>query len=493
MNPKTKENRFYRTKPEIQTMVYGKVPPQATELESAVLGQILVDRDAFDTVSHIIKPEVFYQENHQRIYSAMAELSKKHSPIDIHTVTDQLMTSEELEMVGGPYYVSGLTNSVVNAANIEHHCKILLQKFIARELIRVCGQAVHDAYQDSSDVFELLEEVEGNLMEVSECLSFGDMVPIDNVIVQAIQKIEEWRKLETPLTGIPSGFKDIDAATRGWQNGDLIILAARPSVGKTALMLNLIRNAAMQGYPVAVWSLEMKAIMLVLRMFAAESKQNLHRIQTGRMTDEMMQHLFETAIKRLSKLKIFFDDRSGLNIQKLKAKCRKMKKKGLLKAVFLDYLQLMTPSSNATREQQISEISRELKTLAQELDVPIIALSQLNRDLEKRTGHNRKPQLSDLRESGSLEQDADVVMFLWGPDDQEILNDASLLNRRYLRIAKQRNGMLTKIDLDFEDEIQLFNHIEAMSNIGLPANWKPVPEALKIDFGKAKDKEEEPL
>jgi replicative DNA helicase len=470
-----RKNRKRQTA-DLSTMVYGKLPPQAKDLEEAVLGAIMIEKSAFDSVNDILKPEMFYVDGHQKIFLAMQRLAKKNRPIDILMVVEELRISEELEMVGGPYYVTTLTNAIVSSANIESHSKIILQKFIQRELIRIAGELIQISYEDSADPFELLDEAEESLSQVGQALDISDMTPIDSVLIKAIQQIEDWRHLDSSITGVPSGYKELDKATRGWQNGDLIIVAARPSVGKTAFALNLIRNAAMlfkdtgSKKSTAVWSLEMKSLMLVLRMLAAESREILYRIQTGRMDEEAMGNVYRKGVQKLSDLKIFFDDHPGLTIQKLRSKARKLKRKNQLGLIVVDYLQLMTPEERSgTREQEISKISRSLKNLAQELDIPIIALSQLSREIEKRTGAHRRPQLSDLRESGSLEQDADVVLFLWGPTEEDIAADASLLNRRYLSIAKQRNGVLIKFELDFKDEIQLFSELDA-----LPGSWKQV-------------------
>lgn len=480
LNNDKKERR--KAKPDLSTMIYGKVPPQAREMEEAVLGAIMLEKDAFDTVSDILKPECFYVDAHKRIFQAMRTLAQRSQPIDALTVAEELRSREELDLVGGPYYITKLTNAVVSAANIEAHCRIILQKFIARELIRISGETISDAYEESTDVFDLLDQAEEKLSNVGQATNIGDMVGIDTVLVQAVQKIEEWRALDSPITGIPSGFTKFDKATRGWQNGDLIIIAARPSVGKTALALNIVKTAAQfflnqrTGKTVAVWSLEMKALMLVLRMLAAESREILHKIQTGRMDDQAMNNLFHNGIQKLASLGIFFDDSSGVTLQRLRTKARKLKRKNELGLIVVDYLQLMTPDERkGTREQEISNISRGLKNLAQELDIPIIALSQLSREVEKRQGANKnKPQLSDLRESGAIEQDADVVIFLWGPTEEEIANDASLLTKRYLRIAKQRNGMLITIEVDFKDEIQLFTDISSVP--GLPGNFRTIKD-----------------
>jgi replicative DNA helicase len=492
---KNKNQERRKTTIELNTLVYGKLPPQAVEIEEAILGALMLERNCFDTISQILKPDHFYVDGHKKVYSAIRSLATKNQPIDILTVSEELSVMGELENVGGKYYVTKLTNSVVSSANIESHCKIVIEKFIKRELIRIGGQMIGNAYEEAADPFELLDDAESSLNNIQQVLDFGDMIGIDIVLIQAIQKIQQWREQDSPITGVPSGIPFLDKATRGWQGGDLVIFAARPSVGKTAFALNVVRNAAMifkqknENKTIAVWSLEMKAVMLVLRMLAAESGEILYKIQTGRLDDEAMKNIYMHGVQRLADLNIKFDDRSGLTIPKLRSKARRLKSKNNLGLMVVDYLQLMTPDEKqGTREQEVSRISRALKNLALELEVPIIALSQMSREFEKRTGAQRKPQLSDLRESGSLEQDADVVLFLWGPTDDEIATDAALLNRRYIRIAKQRNGVLIQMELDFKDEIQLFSEIHALTDV--PGNWKPVKPDLFIETDK---KDEDPF
>lgn len=468
-NRDRKEKR--RPSVDLNSMVFGKVPPQAKELEEAVLGAIMLEKRAYDDISDKIKPQVFYIDAHQRIFKAMQDLVAKSQPIDILTVVEQLRFSEELELVGGSYYVTKLTNTVVSSANIESHAKIILQKHVQREIIRICGEIIGQAYEDLADAGDLLDFAQTAMGEMDEHFAYGDMIGMDTALVETMQQVQAWQQMDTPINGVPSGYPDVDKATRGWQGGDLIIIAARPSVGKTAFALNLARNAAMDfltanpKFPksVAIWSLEMKYIMLVLRMLAAESKELLYKIQTGRLEEHEMKRLYAKGVQILSRMPIFFDQQPGLTLAKLRAKARRLKKKNKLGLIIIDYLQLMTPENGGNREQEISKISRGLKQLAQELDVPIIALSQLSRKIEERTGALRQPQLSDLRESGAIEQDADVVGFLWGPSEAEIDNDLSLLTRRYFRIAKQRNGMLGKWDFDFKNDIQLFEDLSRMS------------------------------
>lgn len=481
------KNRIDRRKKsvDLSTMVYGKIPPQAKDLEEMVLGTIMMEPGSIDRVLEYITDDSFYLSAHQDIFRSMLALHQKGQPTDLGTVVEELRRQEKLEGVGGPYYVTQLTKKVVSSASMETHAKIIAQKFLAREMIRVGMEIVNEAYEDSTDVFLMLDQAEEQLMGIGSKHVQGDVKGIDTVLVKAINRIEEWRKQDTPITGVPSGFEQLDKATRGWQAGDLIILAARPSIGKTSFALRLARNAAinqLKPVPVAIWSLEMEDVQLVLRMLAAESGMMLHRIQTGRLEDEDMARLYRTGIQTLAGTKIFIDDEPGLNLLKLRAKARRLKKKHDIGLILVDYLQLMSGDENkGNREQEISRISRGLKLLAKELKIPVIALSQLSRDVEKRTGSKRQPQLSDLRESGSIEQDADLVVFLWGPDDDEIEQDASLRNRRYARIAKARNGMLLTINFELNKDTQEWEEVEKeyapKSATGAPL--RPLAEVLK--------------
>ena len=470
-------------------MVYGKVPPQAKDLEEKILGAIMLEPGAIDRVLEFITDESFYVPAHQEIFRSVLALHQKGQPTDIGMVVEELRSKEKLEQVGGPYYVTRLTNAVVSSASIENHAKIVAQKYLAREMIRVGMEMVRDAYDDATDVFHQLDQAEEQLMTIGRKHVHGAVKGIDTVLVKALKRIEEWRQQDTHVTGVPSGFEQLDRATRGWQEGDLIILAARPSVGKTSFALKLARNAAMnqiKPVPVAIWSLEMEDVQLVLRMLAAESGMMLHRIQTGRLEDEDMTRLFKNGFQTLAGTKIFIDDEPGLTILKLRAKARRLKTKHNIGLLLVDYLQLMTGEDNrGNREQEISKISRGLKLLAKELKIPIIALSQLSRDVEKRTGAKRQPQLSDLRESGSIEQDADMVVFLWGPDEEEIEKDATLKNRRHTRIAKARNGMLLSIDFELNKDTQEWEEVEkdafskpAQSSAPTP-NMRPLKDVLK--------------
>lgn len=483
---------------DLSTMMYGKVPPQAKDLEEAVLGAIMLEKGAFDTVVEVLKPECFYVEAHQRIFMAMKGLAGKSQPIDILTVVEELRSMEELDLIGGPYYVTKLTNSVVSSANIEAHSRIILQKFIQRELIRLSGEIISDAYEDSADVFDLLDQAESKIYEVTSKHLRNSYEQIDSVLVKTIQRIEDLRHKNEDVSGVPSGFPTLDKCTYGWQNTDLIILAARPSVGKTAFALNLVRHAALNSLkptPVAFFSLEMSAGQLVQRILSAESEIMLEKISRGRMEEHEMKQLYARGIQRLSQAPIYIDDTPALNIFELRAKCRRLKNTSNLGMIVIDYLQLMSgggDNKNGNREQEISTISRSLKALAKELNIPIIALSQLSREVEKRKDGNKMPQLSDLRESGAIEQDADMVMFLYRPEYHDITqNEMGESNKgeTFVRIAKHRNGSLENIRLKALLHIQKFIEDESGDGFGgggaLPGNWKPV-SGNDLDGGGAR-------
>lgn len=438
------------------SLIYGKVPPQAKDIERATLGALLMEPSAIDRVANLLVPEMFYVFDHQLIYGAMTRIYQRNQPIDILMVREELTKAEQLEGIGGAYALVVITNEYSSSANLENYARIIVQKFLQRELIRIGGEIVSEAYADTTDVFELLDQSEQKLLGIGNNSVKGDVKRIDSVMMRAVQKIEEWRRSETHVTGVPTGFNHLDRATRGWQNTDLIVLAARPSIGKTAFAIQLVRNAVfnkIKPVPVAMWSLEMEDVQIVLRALSAESGVMLHKIQTGRLSDEDMEMIYKKGIQRLAQSEIFIDDEPGLNIYRLRTKARRLVKKHNVGLIIVDYLQLMS-GEDKNREREIASISRGLKLLAKELRIPIIALSQLSRALETRTGSKRIPQLSDLRESGAIEQDADVVIFLWGPDDDEIEQDAALLNRRFARIAKQRNGMLLTMEFEFDKDIQ---------------------------------------
>ncbi|MFN5335156.1 MAG: replicative DNA helicase, partial [Bacteroidota bacterium] len=450
------KDRNIKRKPnlDINTMVYGKVPPQSRELEEAVLGAIMLETRAFESVSETLRPECFYLDAHQRIFKAMQMLANKSMPIDLLTVVEELKKSEELEMVGGAYFIAKLTNSVVSSANLEAHVRIILQKFLQRELIRVSGEIIRDAFEESADVLDLLDHAETKLYDITNNYLRKNFTDFHGVLMKTIERVDYLRTRDEEFTGVPSGFKGLDKVTFGWQNTDLIILAARPAVGKTAFALNLARNAAMnpgKQVPVAFFSLEMSASQLAQRILSAESEIMLEKISRGRLEDHEVQQLYQKGMERLMKAPIFIDDSAALNIFELRAKARRLRNKHNVGLIIIDYLQLMSGSGdnrNSNREQEISNISRNLKGLAKELNIPIIALSQLSREVEKRKDGNKIPQLSDLRESGAIEQDADMVMFLYRPEYYDITTNEfgdSNKGETHVRIAKHRNGSLETI------------------------------------------------
>lgn len=471
---------------ELSTLMYGKVPPQAKDLEEAVLGAIMLEKSAFDNVVEILKPECFYVDAHQRIFRSFQSLAQKSLPIDMLTVVEELKMKEELDMVGGPYAITKLTNMVVSTANIEAHARIILQKFIQRELIRISGEIIGDAYEDSTDVFDLLDESESKMFNITNNYLKKNFDDIGTVLVKTIQRIDDLRTKQEDISGVPTGFPKMDRITYGWQPTDLIILAARPSVGKTAFALNLVRNAALNPYkptPVAFFSLEMSSAQLVQRILSAESGILLEKISRGKLEDYEMQQLYSKGVQKLSDAPIFIDDTAALNIFEFRAKARRLVNKHKVGLIIIDYLQLMSGSGdrNSNREQEISRISRDLKSLAKELQVPIIALSQLSRAVETRK-ESKMPQLSDLRESGAIEQDADMVMFLYRPEYYEInTNEHGESNRgeTHVRIAKHRNGSLDTIKLRALLHIQKFVEEDGDDfgggNPPSGGKWIPVP------------------
>jgi replicative DNA helicase len=487
-----------REKVDMSNMIYGKVPPQATDLEKAVLGAIMLERDAIDVAQELLKPEMFYVDAHQRIYSSFIDLNSQSQPVDILTVVECLRKKQELEMVGGPYYITQLTNSVVSSANIEAHSRIIMQKFIQREVIRIGGQMIVQAYEDSTDAFELLDDVEAQVMGITLSNLKKDFSAIDQGLVKVVQQIEVLRQKDESLTGVPSGFKSIDDITHGWQNTDLIILAARPSVGKTAFALNLARNAALHSYkptPVGFFSLEMSESQLVQRILSAESEIWLEKIRNGRLEDEHMKQLYQKGIARLAQAPIFIDDTAAITMFELRAKARRMVKKYKVGLIIIDYLQLMTGDSgdSKNREREIAKISRELKKLAKDLSIPIIALSQLSRAIESRA--NKEPQLSDLRESGAIEQDADLVMFLYRPADDDVKKDGELRNKGMIKIAKHRNGTLDEKVLKFYGAIQKWMDLDDADRFETGSTWKPVtiPKENYRDYTEPVKDEDEGL
>ncbi len=443
----------------------GKIPPQAVDLEEAVLGAMMLEKDAVTAVIDILKPEVFYKEAHQKIFKAIYNLFSRSEPVDILTVTNELKSNGELDMVGGPYYITMLTSRIASAANIEYHARIILQKHIQRELIKISTEIIKEAYEDTTDVFNLLDKAEQNLFNVSETNLRRNYEDMTSLVRQAIQDIESAKNADNSFRGVPSGYTELDRITSGWQKSDLIILAARPSMGKTAFALSIARNVAVDfDMPVAVFSLEMSAVQLVTRLISAESEIPADKLKKGDLAEHEW-HQLNSKISNLSEAKIFIDDTPALSIFELRAKCRRLKQQHDIQMIFIDYLQLMTlgGDSKGNREQEISQISRSLKALAKELDIPILALSQLSRQVENRPGQSKRPILSDLRESGAIEQDADLVLFIYRPEYyklDEFEDGTPTEGIAEILIAKHRNGAVGDIKLKFIKHLAKFENLD---------------------------------
>ena len=436
-------------------MMYGKLPPQAKDLEKAVLGAILLDIRAFDLVADIIIPESFYVEAHQLIFKSIRSLKNRNDQPDILSVVEELNRQGNLDLAGGPFYVTQITNAVVSTANIEQHARIIAQKYLSRELIRISGEIMNQAYDETNDVFDLMDDAEKQLNTLTLSHSKKAYNTLQYSLEKVLMKVEDLRHREEKITGVPTGITKLDFVTNGWQPQDLIILAARPSIGKSAVAGNLARLAAQdtdRPTGVGIFSLEMADEQWASRILSAESGIDGWRMKKGRISDSEMKHLNYTYSHKLKNLNIFLDDTSGLNIYELKAKARRLVMKEKVGLIIIDYLQLMSGNGEkqGNREQEISNISRNLKQLAKELNVPIIALSQLSRASEQ----NRAPKLSDLRESGAIEQDADTVIFLVPMDEESIKKDPTLKDSILMRIAKHRNGALEDVELKFVKDIQ---------------------------------------
>lgn len=433
-------------------LIYGRVQPQAISLEEAVLGAIMIDKDGFPSIIEILRKESFYLEKNQTIFQVMSDLFGKSQPIDLLTVHEALKKGGELEAIGGIGYLMDLTNKVGSSANIEFHARIIAQKYIQRELIRVSTQIIHDSFEDTKDVLELLDEAERGLYDITDNNLNTGYESLASLAVKAQKEIEAVSQKGSDMTGVTTGFMELDKMTNGWQPSDLIIMAARPGMGKTAFTLSLAKNAAEAGKGIAFFSLEMASVQLVQRLISMEAEINSSKLRNGQMEEYEWRKL-HAAVDKLSQVPIYIDDTPGINIFELRAKCRRLKQNHNISMIVIDYLQLMAGppnGKNGNREQEISAISRALKGLAKELHVPVIALSQLSRAVESRGGEKR-PQLSDLRESGAIEQDADIVTFIYRPGyygvsegESDVPNDLT-----EIILAKHRNGGLGTVNLRF--------------------------------------------
>ncbi|MGF1669540.1 MAG: replicative DNA helicase [Balneolaceae bacterium] len=448
----------------------GRIPPQAIEVEEAVLGSMLIEHEAATIALQMLKPDDFYKPGHRHIFETLYELYERDNPLDILTVENELRDKNLLDTIGGSSYLADLTRSVSSAANIDYHAQIISEKAIKRNLIINCNEIIKTAYDSTSDAFDVLDGAEQKIFDISNTKSRVNARPIGDVLKDTLAYLEDIRGKPAGVTGVPSGL-DVDKYTSGWQPGDLIIIAARPSMGKTAFVLSCARNAALHHDPklqtnVALFSLEMSSQQLVQRFLTMEARINAQTARTGRLKDDEFKRLIDAA-SRLFTAKIFIDDTPGLNIMELRTKSRRLKSEHDIGLVIVDYLQLMSASvrENSNREQEIATISRGLKSLAKELGVPVIALSQLSRQVEQRSGEKR-PMLSDLRESGSIEQDADVVCFLYRPEYYGITTTPegqSTKGVAELIIGKQRNGPVGSVDLYFVEQYARFENLTRSS------------------------------
>lgn len=441
----------------------GKLPPHALELEQAVLGAMLIDKNSFNIIVEILKVESFYDPKHQHIFQAAIDLYDKGDPIDLIRINSQLRTNETLDSAGGAYYITSLTNRVTSSVNVEYHARIVAEKHIQREMIRVGNEMLEKAYEESTDALELMDDVQRKIFEVSEKNIKNKTQSISDVIKKAIDRLEKMKTDDTGLSGIGTGLKELDKMTSGFQNSNLIIVAARPGMGKTALALTIARNAAVQfGKSVAFFSLEMSGIELVTRLMSLESEINSYKFKSNNLDERDWERLNEK-INNLSNANLFIDETPGLSVFELKAKCRRLKAQSHVDMVMVDYLQLMKgdrDNNTKIREQEISYISRSLKELAKELDIPVIALAQLSRQVEQQA-MNKRPMLSHLRESGSIEQDADQVMFIYRPEKYKIdfFDDEQTISskgRAEIILEKNRHGNTGSVIVKFMDEFTKF-------------------------------------
>lgn len=459
----------------------GRLQPQARELEEAVLGALMLEKDAYSIVSEILKPESFYEKAHEKIYAAIVDLAISQRPVDMLTVTEQLKKRGELEEVGGPFYISQLTSKVASSAHIEYHARIIAQKYLARELISFTAMIQGKAFDESIDVEDLMQEAEGKLFEISQRNVKKDVTQINPVIKEAMVMLEKAANQKEGLSGLRTGFEGLDKMTSGWQNSDLIIIAARPAMGKTAFVLSMAKNMAVNhNTPVALFSLEMSNVQLVNRLIVNVCEIPGEKIKSGRLENYEWEQL-DFKIKELYDAPIYVDDTPSLSVFELRTKARRLVREHGIKIIIIDYLQLMNASgmSFGSRQEEVSTISRSLKGLAKELNIPIVALSQLNRGVESREGiDGKRPQLSDLRESGAIEQDADMVCFIHRPEYYKIYTDEKgndLHGMAEIIIAKHRNGAVGDVLLRFRGEFARFQNPDDEMIVPMPGEESPAP------------------
>ncbi|MDR0686971.1 MAG: replicative DNA helicase [Dysgonamonadaceae bacterium] len=450
----------------------GRKQPQATELEDAIIGALMLEKDAFNAVSDTLAPESFYSQTNGLIFEAIRQLARDSKPIDILTVVQQLKTDGTLETIGGAAHIAQLSQKVVSSAHLDYHTRIVLQKHLARELISYSSNVINKAFDETNDVDELMQEAEASLFEITQKNIKRDVMHIDPIIGESMKQILDRYQNQDKMSGVPCGFTDLDKITQGWQKGDLIIIAARPSMGKTAFVLSMIKNMAVNfKTPVAIFSLEMPNIQLVNRLIMNVTQLEGEKIRSGRLAPHELEQL-DIMINELYGAPIYVDDTASLSVFELRSKARRLVREHNIQAIFIDYLQLMNASGmikfTSSRENEVSMISRNLKALAKELNIPIIALSQLNRKVEDRTGTGKEgptvrlPQLSDLRESGAIEQDADIVCFIHRPEYYKIFEDEhqhDLRGKAQIIVAKHRNGRTGDVFLEFVDKFARFQNL----------------------------------
>src|SRR6478736_2422268 len=461
----------------------GKLPPQALDLEEAVLGAMMIDKKGVDEVIDILQPDAFYKDAHKYIFEAIIQLFNDTQPIDLLTVSAQLRKTAKLDLAGGDFYLIQLTQKISSSAHIEFHSRIILQKFIQRSLIKISSEIIEESYDETTDVFDLLDKAESKLYEVTQGNIKRSSETAQSLVIQAKKRIEEIAGKEG-LSGVATGFDKLDKITSGWQPSDLIILAARPGMGKTAFVLSMARNVAIDfGHPVAVFSLEMASVQLITRLISSETGLSSEKLRTGKLEAHEWTML-STKVKDLEKAPLFIDDTPSLSIFDLRAKCRRLASQHGIKLIIIDYLQLMTAGGSGGKgggnREEISTISRNLKALAKELNVPVIALSQLSRAVEARPGHKR-PMLSDLRESGAIEQDADIVSFIYRPeyyklDEWDDDESSPTQGQAEFIIAKHRNGSLENVRLKFLGHLGKFDNLEEFGG-----DYDDLPSKMNMD------------
>ncbi|KAB2923722.1 MAG: replicative DNA helicase [Bacteroidetes bacterium] len=446
--------------PDVRPESSGRIPPQAVDVEMSVLGAMLLEKEAIARAVEVLDETAFYKPSHQEIFKALVALFEKNEAADSITVVEELRRAGKLEAVGGPLYISDLTMHVTSAANVEYHAKIVLEKALLRNLISASTEITSRAFNENDDALDLLDEAENKIFQISEKRLKKSFTSMKEAVFTTMEMLESIHGKHSGVTGVPSGFTALDSMTGGFQNSDMIIVAARPSMGKTAFVLSLARNAAVDhGKPIGFFSLEMSAQQLVMRLICAEARVDAQSVRTGRLPDDQWRNL-STRIGKLYNAKIFIDDTPALSILELRAKARRLKAEHDISMIIIDYLQLMSgPKNVQSREQEISQISRSLKALAKELNIPVVALSQLNRAVE--TSSDKRPMLANLRESGAIEQDADVVLFIHRPEKYGLTRDdgSSAEGIAEIIIGKQRNGPTGEVELAFINQYARFENL----------------------------------